>query len=408
MGKKSDRQNRKIKIAIVGLGYVGLPLAVEFGKKYPTIGFDLNLKRINDLKQGKDRTLELTKKEIETSQQLSFTNTASGIKDCNIYIITVPTPVDDYKNPNLKPLKTASKTVAQFISKGDIIIYESTVFPGATEEICVPILEKDSSLTYNKDFFCGYSPERINPSDKEHTLTKIIKVTSGSNSKTAKIIDELYKSIIPVGTYMAANIATAEAAKVIENIQRDVNIALMNEFSMIFDKLSIDTKDELEAAGTKWNFLKFHPGLVGGQCIGVDPYYLTHKAQSIGFHPEMILSGRRTNDSMGKYIAQKAIQRIIRSGINIVGAKVGIFGITFKPNCPDIRNTKVMDIIQELADYNCEILVTDPFADEEEVKRKFGFDLTNLNEMDQIDFGILAVQHDLFVGLKQKNILNLF
>jgi UDP-N-acetyl-D-galactosamine dehydrogenase len=366
---KSNIKHPKPKICIIGLGYVGLPLAVEFGKKYQTIGFDLNTGRINELKQGIDKTLEQTKDQIESASNLIFTDSDADISDCNIYIVTVPTPVDDYKNPDLSPVKSASETVGKVLSNGDIVIFESTVFPGCTEEICVPILEKESGLTYNESFYCGYSPERINPGDKDHTLTKIVKVTSGSTPKTANIVNELYQSIIPAGTHLAPNIATAEAAKVIENIQRDVNIALMNEFSMIFDKLNINTKDVLDAAGTKWNFLKFHPGLVGGHCIGVDPYYLTYKAQSIGFHPEMILSGRRTNDRMGKYVAQKVIQDMTNAGINPVGATIGIYGITFKPNCPDIRNTKVIDIINELKKYNCNIIVTDPWANKVEVKQ---------------------------------------
>tara|TARA_Y100000996_G_scaffold412902_2_gene400014 strand:- start:664 stop:1887 length:1224 start_codon:yes stop_codon:yes gene_type:complete len=404
---KSQIENRKLKIGIVGLGYVGLPLAVEFGKKYSTIGLDLNKSRIKELNQGVDKTLELTKNQIESSSRLSFTHDAIKLQDCNIYIVTVPTPVDDYKNPDLKPLKAATGTISKMLSKDNIVIYESTVFPGCTEEVCVPILEKESGYKYNKDFFCGYSPERINPGDTEHTLTKIIKVTSGSTPEAAKIINELYKSIIPAGTHLAPNIATAEAAKVIENIQRDINIALMNEFSMIFDRLDLNTNDVLEAAGTKWNFLKFHPGLVGGHCIGVDPYYLTYKAQSLGLHPEMILSGRRTNDSMGKYVAQKIIREMTSLGISLIGAKVGIFGITFKPNCPDVRNTKVVDVINELKNYNCQILVTDPMAEKDEVKKKFAIDLVEPDEMDDIDFGVLAVEHNAFTKLRHKNIFKI-
>ncbi len=404
---KSQIENRKLKIGIVGLGYVGLPLAVEFGKKYSTIGLDLNKSRIKELNQGVDKTLELTKNQIESSSKLSFTHDAIKLQDCNIYIVTVPTPVDDYKNPDLKPLKAATGTISKMLSKDNIVIYESTVFPGCTEEVCVPILEKESGYKYNKDFFCGYSPERINPGDTEHTLTKIVKVTSGSTPKAAKIINELYKSIIRAGTHLAPNIATAEAAKVIENIQRDINIAFMNELSIIFDKLDLDTNDVLEAAGTKWNFLKFHPGLVGGHCIGVDPYYLTYKAQSLGLHPEMILSGRRTNDSMGKYVAQKIIREMTSLGISLIGAKVGIFGITFKPNCPDIRNTKVVDVIKELKNYNCQILVTDPMAEKDEVKKKFAIDLVEPDEMDDIDFGVLAVEHSAFTKLKHKNIFKI-
>ena len=405
---KSKIQNKELKIAIIGLGYVGLPLAVEFGKIYSTTGFDLNANRIKDLQQGVDKTLEQTKNQIRASSKLSFTSNSIDISDCNIYIVTVPTPVDEFKNPDLTPLKVASETIGRVLSKDDIVIYESTVFPGCTEDYCVPILEKESGYNYNEDFFCGYSPERINPADKEHTLTKITKITSGSTPETAKTVNELYKSIISAGTHLAPNISTAEAAKVIENVQRDINIALMNELTMIFDKLDINTNDVLEAAGTKWNFLKFHPGLVGGHCIGVDPYYLTYKAQSIGLHPEMILSGRRTNDSMGKYAAQKIIRKIISRGINLIGAKIGIFGITFKPNCPDVRNTKIVDIISELESYNCQILVTDPWAEKDEVKNKFGIGLVEIEEMEQIDFGVIAVKHDLFNGLKIKIFLNYF
>tara|TARA_Y100001970_G_C14156361_1_gene815795 strand:+ start:158 stop:1375 length:1218 start_codon:yes stop_codon:yes gene_type:complete len=400
--------NKKPKIAIIGLGYVGLPLAIEFGKIYHTIGYDLDRNRINELKVGIDKTLEQTKEQIIASPQLLFSHDLSDITDCNFYIVAVPTPVDKHKNPNLNPLIKASKTVGANISKGDIIIYESTVYPGATEEVCVPVLESKSGLVYNKDFYCGYSPERINPGDKEHTLKRVVKVTSGSTSESAKIVNELYQSIVPAGTHLAPNMATAEAAKVIENIQRDVNIALINELFMIFDKLGINTSDVLEAAGTKWNFQKFRPGLVGGHCIGVDPYYLTYKAQSIGFHPEMILSGRRTNDSMGIYIAQKVIHEMTKSGINPVGAKVGIFGITFKPNCPDIRNTKVIDIINELINCNCEIIVTDPWANKNIVKREYNIELVDQEEMDTIDFGVIAVKHDNFKNIKSKNILTIF
>ncbi len=400
--------NKKPKIAIIGLGYVGLPLAIEFGKIYHTIGYDLDRNRINELKVGIDKTLEQTKEQIIASPQLLFSHDLSDITDCNFYIVAVPTPVDKHKNPNLNPLIKASKTVGANISKGDIIIYESTVYPGATEEVCVPVLESKSGLVYNKDFYCGYSPERINPGDKEHTLKRVVKVTSGSTSESAKIVNELYQSIVPAGTHLAPNMATAEAAKVIENIQRDVNIALINELFMIFDKLGINTSDVLEAAGTKWNFQKFRPGLVGGHCIGVDPYYLTYKAQSIGFHPEMILSGRRTNDSMGIYIAQKVIHEMTKSGINPVGAKVGIFGITFKPNCPDIRNTKVIDIINELINCNCEIIVTDPWANKNIVKREYNIELVDEEEMDTIDFGVIAVKHDNFKNIKSKNILTIF
>jgi UDP-N-acetyl-D-galactosamine dehydrogenase len=383
------------RIAIIGLGYVGLPLAVEFSKKYTTFGFDNNSERIDQLINGIDNTLETKKDELKTTH-LIFTKNEQEIEDCNVYIITVPTPVDKNKKPDMSYLKSASKTVGKLLNNGDTVIYESTVYPGATEEFCVPILEKESKLTYNNEFFCGYSPERINPGDKNHSLINIKKITSGSNDNTAKLIDNLYSSIIKVGTYKASSIAVAEAAKVIENIQRDVNIALINELSILFHKLNLNTVEVLEAAGTKWNFLPFRPGLVGGHCIGVDPYYLTYKAKEVGYKPEMILAGRRINDSMGKFIADSTIQHLVKLGKNPIGSKVAIFGLTFKENCPDIRNTKVLSIIKCLKEYNCEILVTDAFANNKEVKKMFDIDLINQNKIKNVDAVILSVAHDQY------------
>ena len=384
------------KIAIIGLGYVGLPLAIEFGKKYQTIGFDINEIRISELNKGFDKTLEVDKKDFIDAKNLSFSTDLETIGECNIYIITVPTPVDKFNAPDLLPLESASKKVGGVLKKNDIVIYESTVYPGATEEFCVPILEEVSGLTYNTNFYCGYSPERINPGDKKRTLTNITKITSGSNDEIAMIVDDLYSSILEKGTHKTSSIAVAEAAKVIENIQRDVNIALINELSMLFNKLGLDTNEVLEAAGSKWNFLPFRPGLVGGHCIGVDPYYLTHKANEIGFNPEMILAGRRINDTMGKYIADNTIVEMTRAGINPVGAKIAIFGITFKENCPDLRNTKVPDIINHLQTYGCEIKVTDSFADPDEAKEHLNIDLLELDKINRSDAVIMAVAHDQY------------
>ena len=336
------------KLAIIGLGYVGLPLAVEFGKKYPTVGLDIKSSRIDELRRGQDSTLEVSSEQMKLASMLSFTDDAGEIADCNLFIVTVPTPIDTNKKPNLNPLVKSSEMVAKVLKKGDIVIYESTVFPGCTEEVCVPLLEKGSGLTYNEDFFCGYSPERINPGDKKHTVTKIKKVTSGSNDEIAEVVDALYASIIEAGTYKARSIKVAEAAKVIENCQRDINIAFVNELALIFEKLEIDTSDVLEAAGKKWNFLPFKPGLVGGHCIGVDPYYLTFKAQEVGYNPEVILSGRRINDAMGAHVAKQVVKRMIDSGHVLKDSKVLMLGITFKENCPDIRNTRVVDIVSEL------------------------------------------------------------
>ncbi len=394
-------------IAVIGLGYVGLPLAVEFSKKYLTIGFDKNENRITQLKDGIDKTLEVTKQDLKASK-LSYSTELKDIADCNVYIVTVPTPVDKFNNPDMSLLASASVTIGKVLKENDVVIYESTVYPGATEEFCVPILEKKSGLKYNNNFFCGYSPERINPGDKKHTLTTITKVTSGSNKKTADFVDQLYSSIVPVGTFKVSSIAVAEAAKVIENIQRDVNIALINELSMIFDKMNLDTKDILEAAGTKWNFLSFYPGLVGGHCIGVDPYYLTHKATKVGHHPEMILAGRSINDSMGKFIAERTIAEMAEARINPVGAKVAVLGITFKENCPDLRNSQVPNIINQLHTYGCEISVSDPYADAEEAKNLYNIDLLDINNNVNNDAIIIAVVHDEYKSIAKKHWQKMF
>ncbi|WP_314068394.1 Vi polysaccharide biosynthesis UDP-N-acetylglucosamine C-6 dehydrogenase TviB [Campylobacter showae] len=390
-----------MKIAVIGLGYVGLPLAAAFSEKYEVTGFDVNAARIEELKSGYDRTLELSaeqmKKAIENGMKFSLN--LDDIKDCNFFIVTVPTPIDKNKRPDLTPVIKATQSVAKVLKKGDIVVYESTVYPGVTEEICVPLLEQ-SGLKFNEDFFCGYSPERINPGDKEHTVTKIKKITSGSTPEIADKVDEVYRSIITAGTHKAPTIKVAEAAKVIENTQRDINIAFMNELAMIFNKMNIDTNAVLQAAGTKWNFLNFRPGLVGGHCIGVDPYYLTHKAQELGFHPEMILAGRRINDNMGKYAADQVVKLMIKRGVLINSARVLVLGLTFKENCPDIRNSRVIDVIEELRDFGCRVDVYDPWADETEVKREYG--LTPLKSFDEADYDcvVIAVAHDKFKGLK--------
>ena len=390
-----------MKIAVIGLGYVGLPLAAAFSEKYEVTGFDVNAARIKELKSGYDRTLELSaeqmKKAIENGMKFSLN--LDDIKDCNFFIVTVPTPIDKNKRPDLTPVIKATQSVAKVLKKGDIVVYESTVYPGVTEEICVPLLEQ-SGLKFNEDFFCGYSPERINPGDKEHTVTKIKKITSGSTPEVADKVDEVYRSIITAGTHKAPTIKVAEAAKVIENTQRDINIAFMNELAMIFNKMNIDTNAVLQAAGTKWNFLNFRPGLVGGHCIGVDPYYLTHKAQELGFHPEMILAGRRINDNMGKYAADQVVKLMIKRGVLINSARVLVLGLTFKENCPDIRNSRVIDVIEELRDFGCRVDVYDPWADEAEVKREYG--LTPLKSFDEADYDcvVIAVAHDKFKGLK--------
>jgi len=394
------------KICVVGLGYVGLPLAHAFSSKYKVVGFDIAQWRIDELRSGHDRTLELSDEQVKEaiSNGMDFTNQLDEIKDCNIYIVTVPTPIDKHKKPDLTPLLKASESIGKVLSKGDIVIYESTVYPGATEEDCVPILERVSGLKFNEDFFCGYSPERINPGDKEHTVTKILKVTSGSTPEIAKKVDELYASIIIAGTHLAPSIKVAEAAKVIENSQRDINIAFVNELAVIFGKLGIDTNAVLEAAGTKWNFLPFRPGLVGGHCIGVDPYYLTHKAQEVGYNPEIILAGRRLNDNMGIYVANQVIKLMIKKGQKIEGAKVLVLGITFKENCPDIRNSRVIDVIQELQEFGCDVDVYDPWADKQEVKHEYGLDLIDNEELkvEKYDAVVLAVAHDKFKELDLK------
>lgn len=387
-----------MKLAIIGLGYVGLPLAVEFGKKYPVIGFDIKKERIEELKQGKDHTLEVSPEEFTLSTHLSFTYDLGDLKEADIFIVTVPTPVDMAKKPDLTPLIKASETVGKVLKKNDIVIYESTVYPGCTEEDCVPILEKMSGLKFNQDFFCGYSPERINPGDKNHTLTKIKKVVSGSTPEIAKKINELYSSIITAGTHLAPSIKVAEAAKVIENAQRDINIAFVNELALIFDRLGLDTSEVLEASRTKWNFLPFSPGLVGGHCIGVDPYYLTHKAESLGYHPQVILAGRRINDDMGIFIANKVVKLMIQEGVSIKNAPVLVLGITFKENCPDIRNSRVIDVINELQDFGAKVEVYDPWASAEEVKHEYGLSLIQVPDK-QYSAIILAVSHKEFKTL---------
>lgn len=387
------------KIAIIGLGYVGLPLAVEFGKKRNTLGFDINKSRIEELKSGSDSTLEVTKTGLETANYLDFSCESNDLKDCKIFIVTVPTPIDDVNRPNLTPIINASETVAKSLKVGDIVIYESTVFPGCTEEVCVPILEKVSGLVFNKDFFCGYSPERINPGDKVNTLTKITKITSGSTPAIAGEIDALYKSIITAGTFPARSIKVAEAAKVIENTQRDLNIALVNELSVIFGRLDIDTLDVLEAAGSKWNFLPFRPGLVGGHCIGVDPYYLTHKAEQVGYHPQVILAGRKINDGMAQYMVKKVIQKMLVNGIDVTKSTVGVLGITFKENCPDVRNSKIIDVVSELKNWGVNVVVVDPWADPVDVEQSYGIALGKVDSNHQVDSLIVAVGHDEFRDL---------
>jgi len=394
-----------MKIAIIGLGYVGLPLAHAFSFKYDIVGFDVAQWRIDELKNGTDRTLELSKAQVKEaiSNNMQFTTSLDDIKDCNIYIVTVPTPIDKNKRPDLSPLIKASESVGSVLKKDDIVIYESTVYPGATEEDCVPILEKFSNLKFNKDFFCGYSPERINPGDKEHTVTKILKVTAGSTPEIGKKVNELYASVITAGTHLAPTIKVAEAAKIIENSQRDINIAFINELAIIFNKLDIDTNAVLDAASTKWNFLPFRPGLVGGHCIGVDPYYLTHKAQQVGHNPEIILAGRRINDNMGIYVANQVIKLMIKRGHTVDGAKVLVLGITFKENCPDIRNSKVIDVIQELKEFGCSVDISDYWADKDEVKHEY-----NLELKDQVDYQdynaiVLAVAHDQYKEIKRDN-----
>jgi len=387
---------KNTSIAIVGLGYVGLPLAVEFGKQYPTVGFDINQKRIQELQAGQDITLEMSSDELADAVQLRYSTAVADIAQCNVYIVTVPTPIDEYKQPDLTPLIKASELIGKVLKANDVVVYESTVYPGATEEVCVPLLEKHSGLTFNKDFYVGYSPERINPGDKAHRVTNILKVTSGSTADTADYVDALYKSIITAGTYKASSIKVAEAAKVIENTQRDVNIALINELAILFNRLGIDTEEVLLAAGTKWNFLPFRPGLVGGHCIGVDPYYLTHKAQAVGYNPEVILSGRRINDGMGKYVVAQLIKSLLKKRIHIQEADVLIMGFTFKENCPDLRNTRVIDIVKELQDYNVNTHVYDPWVSSAEAEHEYGIGLIPQPELEKYDAIILAVSHDQF------------
>jgi len=392
-------------IAVVGLGYVGLPLAVEFGCNRNVIGFDVNESRIKELIKGVDRTLETTDEELKDAIHLSFSNNLEDLKECKIFIITVPTPINKNKEPDLTHLKQASDAIGSILKKGDIVIYESTVYPGATEEVCVPILQKKSGLIFNKEFYCGYSPERINPGDKEHRITTIKKVTSGSTPEIAKRVNELYQEIITEGTFMASSIKVAEAAKVIENTQRDVNIALINELSLIFNKLDIDTKSVLEAAGTKWNFLPFSPGLVGGHCIGVDPYYLTHKALEVGYKPEMILAGRKINDNMSIFIADQVSKLMLKKGISIEGSNILIMGLSFKENCPDIRNTKVVDLINEFKSFSCSIDVYDPWVDKDEALNEYNMKLIEYPEKHKYDAIVLAVAHDQFQNFSYKKLM---
>ncbi len=388
-----------IKLGIIGLGYVGLPLAVEFGKHYPTVGFDIDGSRVNELNQGNDHTLELSKEDLKASRYLKITSTDSELTDCNVYVISVPTPIDDAKRPNLQALESATKLVANLLKLNDIIIYESTVYPGATEEISVPLLEKISHLQYNRDFYVGYSPERINPGDKQHRLPSIVKVISGSSPESTAYINQIYRTIITAGTHVTRSIRVAEAAKVIENTQRDLNIALVNELSLIFDRLEIDTLEVLEAAGTKWNFLPFRPGLVGGHCIGVDPYYLTHKAQSIGYNPEIILAGRRINDGMGAHLARRVVKLMTQRKINPVDARVLILGLSFKENCPDVRNTRVIDIVKELRTYSARVDICDPLVSQKDASNSCNLRLTEDPQKNTYDAIILAVPHEQFIAM---------
>jgi len=397
-----DKKN--LRIGIVGLGYVGLPLAVEFGKHYPTVGFDINAARVAELEGGEDSTLECSSEELASAKHLAYTSDTAGIADCNFYIVTVPTPIGDGNRPLLTPLRAASNTLSTVLKKGDIVVYESTVYPGATEEFCVPLLEAASGLRMNEDFFVGYSPERINPGDKEHRLPSILKVTSGSTPEVADFVDEVYASIITAGTHKASSIKVAEAAKVIENTQRDVNIALVNELAMIFERVGIDTEEVLVAAGTKWNFLPFRPGLVGGHCIGIDPYYLTYKAEQLGYHPQMILAGRRINDNMAIYVSTQIIKHMLKKGIQPNGARVLMLGLTFKENCPDLRNTKVVDIVRELASYGTTVDVHDPWVDAEEAREEYALELVEAPGKGAYDVVIIAVAHDEFRALGAEGI----
>ena len=388
----------KVKIAVIGQGYVGLPLAIEFGKKYPTIGFDINRSRIDELKKGVDHTNEATPEQLTSAKKLTFSATINDIKECNIYIVTVPTPIDEFKTPDLNPLRGASKMLGEILKKGDTVIYESTVYPGCTQEVCVPLLEKSSGLCFNTDFYCGYSPERIVPGDKVNTLTTIMKVTSGSTPEIANFVDDLYASIITAGTFKAASMKVAEASKAIENAQRDVNISFVNELALIFDRVGVDTQDVLDAAGTKWNFLKYKPGLVGGHCISVDPYYLAYKAENLGYHPEVILSGRRVNDNMSTFVANKMIKMLIKAGKQIMGSKILILGVTFKENCPDTRNSKVFDVYNELKEFGLKVDAYDYEADQAEVKDEYGVHL--IDEIkEKYDGILLAVAHNKFAEI---------
>ena len=390
----------EVRIGVVGLGYVGLPLAVEFGKKYDTLGFDINDLRIEELNKGQDKTLEVSSKDLTSARNLICTNQIDELKNCNIYIITVPTPIDKFKRPDLNAISSATRSIASLLSRGDTVIYESTVYPGCTEEICVPILEEISGLVFNVDFFCGYSPERINPGDKKHTLTSIIKVTSGSNKKTANFVDNLYKTIINAGTHKAASIRIAEAAKVIENTQRDVNIALINELSIIFGRMGINTYEVLEAAGTKWNFLKFSPGLVGGHCIGVDPYYLTHKAKQLGYHAKIINSGRYVNDTMGFYVGKQTVKKILAKGKSIINSRILVMGATFKEDVSDIRNSKVIDVVKEIESYSCTVEIVDPHADSADYQEEYGYPVTE-EITGTYDAVIVAVNHKEYCDLDE-------
>nr|WP_320012687.1 Vi polysaccharide biosynthesis UDP-N-acetylglucosamine C-6 dehydrogenase TviB [uncultured Desulfobulbus sp.] len=397
----------KVCIGVIGLGYVGLPLAVEFSKKRPTLGFDLKTKRIEELRQHIDLTKEVSSQELEEAKDLTYSCQVEELKGCNVFIVAVPTPIDENKRPDFTPLVKASETVAKVLKKGDVVIYESTVYPGATEEVCVPILERDSGLTFNTDFFAGYSPERINPGDHQHRLPTIVKVTSGSTPEVADFVDALYGLVITAGTFKASSMRVAEAAKVIENTQRDVNIALINELALIFNKLGIDTLEVLKAAGTKWNFLPFRPGLVGGHCIGVDPYYLTHKAQEVGYHPEMILAGRRLNDDMGRYIASETVKLMLRRRIHVAASHILVLGLTFKENCPDLRNTRVIDIIKELDSFGAQVEVYDPWVDQEEAAARYKVTMIKELPQNRYDAVVLAVSHEEFMQLSEQELRGL-
>ena len=397
--------NEQKKLAVIGLGYVGLPLAAEFGKTRDVLGFDIKQERVDELRAGKDSTLEVSPEGLKAAEHLRYSCDPEDLRECQIYIVTVPTPVDEVNRPDMTPLVKASQTVGRTLRKGDIVIYESTVFPGATEEVCVPELEKASGLKFNQDFFCGYSPERINPGDKVNTLTKITKITSGSTPEVAEEVDALYRSIIMAGTWKASSLKVAEAAKVIENSQRDLNIAFVNELSLIFERVGIDTLEVLEAAGSKWNFLPFRPGMVGGHCIGVDPYYLTHKAEEVGYHPQVILAGRRINDNMAIYAARSIIKRMIQNGVDVARSTVGVMGITFKENCPDIRNSKVIDLIRELQSWNVNVVVTDAWADADEVRREYGLELGQLGADNKVDSLVVAVGHTQYRELTPQQLV---